>query len=76
MDLTYVDNVVDSLILAASAGDHVIGKKYNITNGEHVPFYNFAIRKLCEAANIKFPTSHVPYNVVWYVAWTLETLYR
>jgi nucleoside-diphosphate-sugar epimerase len=39
IDLTYVDNVVEALVLAMRAPDHVIGRKYNITNGEPVQLY-------------------------------------
>ncbi|MFW5433421.1 NAD-dependent epimerase/dehydratase family protein [Paenibacillus apiarius] len=34
LDVTYVDNVVDALLLAATASPAALGGKYNITNGE------------------------------------------
>ncbi|MCM3292655.1 NAD-dependent epimerase/dehydratase family protein [Paenibacillus sp. MER 180] len=34
LDVTYVDNVVDALLLAAEADPASLGGKYNITNGE------------------------------------------
>ncbi|MBL7478864.1 NAD-dependent epimerase/dehydratase family protein [Legionella bononiensis] len=34
IDITYVDNVVDALILASHADPQFFGNKYNITNGE------------------------------------------
>lgn len=34
LDVTYVDNVVDALLLAAEADPAALGSKYNITNGE------------------------------------------
>lgn len=37
MDITYVDNVVDALMLAAEASDNAVGKKFNITNGDPWP---------------------------------------
>ncbi len=38
IDLTYVENVVDALLLCMESPEHTIGKKYNITNGENVVF--------------------------------------
>lgn len=38
VDLTYVDNVVHALLLAAHA-DAAVGKTYFITNGEHCPLW-------------------------------------
>jgi nucleoside-diphosphate-sugar epimerase len=38
VDITYVDNVVESLLLAAHANACYIGQKYNITNDEPKPF--------------------------------------
>ncbi len=34
VDITYVENVVDALILCMTAPQNALGKKYNITNGE------------------------------------------
>ncbi len=34
MDITYVENVVDALLLAAAAPTSALGKKFNVTNGE------------------------------------------
>ncbi|WP_010277450.1 NAD-dependent epimerase/dehydratase family protein [Paenibacillus senegalensis] len=38
IDATYVDNVVDALVLAMKAPAELNGRKYNITNGEPLPF--------------------------------------
>jgi nucleoside-diphosphate-sugar epimerase len=34
VDLTYIDNVVDAVLLAMQAGPEALGKVFNITNGE------------------------------------------
>jgi nucleoside-diphosphate-sugar epimerase len=34
MDITFVENVVDALLLAANAPTSALGKKFNVTNGE------------------------------------------
>ena len=38
VDLTYVENVVDALLLASSASN-AVGKTCTITNGEHAPLW-------------------------------------
>ena len=37
MDVTYVENVVDALLLAAEAPEAALGRKFNVTNGEPWP---------------------------------------
>ena len=40
VDLTYIDNVVQALLLALDADDAAVGKTYTITNGEHVRLWD------------------------------------
>ena len=47
-DMTYVENVVDALLLCAASPTATLGKKYNITNGEPTPLWPL-IEKLCAA---------------------------
>lgn len=44
VDLTFVDNAADAAILALGAGSHVVGRKYNVTNGEPVPLWPLIAR--------------------------------
>ncbi len=37
IDITYIDNVVDAVMLGIGAPKHALGNKYNITNGEPKP---------------------------------------
>ncbi|WP_315971325.1 NAD-dependent epimerase/dehydratase family protein [Paenibacillus sp. N3.4] len=46
IDLTYIDNVVDALVLSQRAPDEVLGRTYHITNGEPMPFVQAAQRFL------------------------------
>lgn len=39
VDITYVENVVDALLLCMYSGEHTLGQKYNITNGMIVDLY-------------------------------------
>jgi nucleoside-diphosphate-sugar epimerase len=40
IDLTYVENVVDALLLCLSSEESTLGAKYNITNGVRVNLYD------------------------------------
>ena len=59
-DLTYVENVVDALLLCADAPVTLLGYKYNITNGEPLLLWEL-IRKLCEALGYEFPRRSLTY---------------
>ena len=74
-DLTYVENVVDALLLCAGSPAETLGKKYNITNGE--PFHLWhMIERVCGSLNLKFPTRKIPYNLAHNLAAMLEAVYR
>ena len=75
VDLSYVENVVDALLLCAEAPRPALGQKYNITNGEPVYLWTM-VEKLCRRLNLKYPTRRLPYPVVDAVAGLLEGVYR
>jgi len=74
VDLTYIDNVVDALILCMESGDHTLGKKYNISSGQPVRLWDM-IRFLCEELGYPFPTKQLPYNKAMRLAGILEWVY-
>lgn len=74
-DLTYVENVVDALILCAQSNVSTLGKKYNVTNGEPRPLWGM-IKRLCNALDLPFPTRPIPHGVVDKVAGMMEFAYR
>ncbi|MBI5842692.1 MAG: NAD-dependent epimerase/dehydratase family protein [Chloroflexi bacterium] len=74
-DLTYVENVVDALLLCAESPANTLGKKYNITNGEPVVLWDM-IKKVAGALNLPFPQKHIPYKVADTAAVILELIYR
>ncbi|RLT42089.1 MAG: NAD-dependent epimerase/dehydratase family protein [Chloroflexi bacterium] len=74
-DMTYVENVVDALLLCAASPTATLGKKYNITNGEPTPLWPL-IEKLCAALGYEYPRRHVPYRVADGAAALLEVVYR
>lgn len=40
VDITYIENVVDALLLCINSPEHTVGQKYNITNGVRVNLYD------------------------------------
>ena len=75
IDMTYVENVVDGLLLCASSPPETLGKKYNITNGEPTALWPL-IAKLCVALGYPYPKRQIPYPVADGVAALLEIVYR
>ncbi len=74
IDVTCVENVVDSLILAAGADAQYCGRKYNITNGEPRTLM-MVIASLYKALNKPLATRFVSYAIAKKVAGCLELLY-
>ena len=74
-DLSYVENVVDALLLCTESPNETLGKKYNITNGEPIRMWSM-IEKLCERLDLKFPTQRLPYPFVDTVAGAMEFVYK
>ncbi len=75
IDITYVDNVVESLILAAQATNQCLGKKYNITNDEPQKLITI-ITELYDALQKPLKVKYIPYPLAKTVAHCLEVLYR
>ena len=70
-DMSYIENVVDALLLCADAPAHALGKKYNITNGEPIRLWAM-VEKLCQRLDLKYPTQRLPYPLVDKIAGALE----
>ncbi len=74
IDVTYVDNVVESLILASQAEEHCFGKKYNITNDEPktlVEIINLLFAALDRPIQLKF----IPFSLGKTIGQCLEYFY-
>ena len=73
VEITYVGNVVDALILSMNAPYASLGNKYNITNGEPM-----LLRELLEMVfhelGIPFSPIHIPYNLAFGAAIIMEAL--
>lgn len=74
-DLTYIDNVVDALLLCQHSDGATLGRKYNITNGEPIQIWAM-INHLCQRLGYPPPTGQVPKWVAYAAATTLEAGYK
>lgn len=75
IDVTYVDNVVESLILASRAGVHCHGKKYNITNDDPQTLVSI-VHLLFESLERKVQLKFIPFALAKKIGQCLELLYR
>ena len=75
VDLTYIDNVVDALLLCAGSPANTLGKKYNISNGEPVKIWKL-VERICAELNIQAPQRRISYQTANAAASALEFIYR
>ncbi len=75
IDITFVDNVVESLLLAAQAPNMFNGKKYNITNNEPKSLI-IILKLLFEALNKDLKVKNIPYSIAKRVAHFLEIIHH
>lgn len=71
VDLTYVDNVVDAMLLAWQAPQKALGAAYNITNGEPV-LLGDVLRQLFAILDIPLRTRSIPAPVAYGLAALME----
>ena len=74
MDLTYIDNVVDAILLAIFADKKYSGQKYNITNDEHI-YLHKTIKKIITELNYEYKTKKIPYNLLKFISILTDKLY-
>ncbi|MGL6028979.1 MAG: NAD-dependent epimerase/dehydratase family protein [Legionella sp.] len=75
IDVTFVENVVESLILAAQVDNRYSGRKYNITNDEPTDLITI-ISSLFHALNKPLQIKYIPYATARYCAQLYELIYR
>ena len=73
-DFSFVENVVDALLLCTEAPVHALWKKYNISNGEPIELWGL-VDKTAEALGYPLPRKHIPYVVADGLARLLEILF-
>lgn len=74
VDLTYIENVVDALLLCADSPANTLGKKYNISNGEPVKIWHL-IEHICNELNLPHPKRKISYRTANAIASMLELIY-
>ena len=74
IDLTYIENVVDALLLCAESPVNTLGKKYNITNGESVLLWEL-VEHICRELELPLPQRKVSYRSADMAARVLELIY-
>ncbi len=78
VDITYIDDAVESHLLAASRLDGALGvggRAYFISQGEPLPIWD-VINGILAAAGLPPVTKRVPLAVARAVAWAMEGAYR
>ena len=74
VDLTYIQNVVDALVLCAESPANTLGKKYNISNGEPVKIWKL-VERICDELNLPHPKRKVSHRTASAAASVLEFIY-
>lgn len=75
IDITYVDNVVEALLLCMYSPAHTLGKKYNITNGEPMLLHDM-LEKLFNTLQINWKKRKMNYHVIFTLASLMEVIYK
>jgi nucleoside-diphosphate-sugar epimerase len=74
VDLTYIENVVDALLLCAESPANTLGKKYNISNDEPVKIWKL-VERICTELNLQPPKRKISYSTANAAATVLEFIY-
>jgi len=74
IDLTFIENVVDALVLCAESSSNTLGKKYNISNDEPVKIWQL-IDRICTELDMPHPKRKVPRRLVHAAGGLLEFLF-
>jgi len=75
LDLTYVDNVVDAMLLGWEAPQQALGQAYNITNGEPAILRD-VLKELFAMMDIPLRTREIPYSAAYGAAALMEWSHR
>lgn len=75
IDLTYVDNVVEALVLSLTAPRTAIGHKYNITNGEPVRLYE-TLGQILTRLGFSYRKKYISFNKAYWIAAAMEMACR
>jgi nucleoside-diphosphate-sugar epimerase len=73
-DVTYVENVVDAIILSMNADKRCLGEKYNITNGEPMKLLEI-LEMLFDELSCTMNKISVPYWLMFNISGLLEVIH-
>jgi nucleoside-diphosphate-sugar epimerase len=73
IDITYIDNVVDALLLCQNAPDHLLGRVFNITNGEPIYIADL-LEMLFSKLNYSCKLKPISYNTAYGIASLMELI--
>lgn len=71
LDVTYVENVADAVLLSLKASEQCLGEVFNITNGESVEFSKL-LEALFTALDKPFRPFSLPFPLAYSLAWLSE----
>jgi nucleoside-diphosphate-sugar epimerase len=71
VDLTYVDNVVEALVLAMRAPEEFVGRKYNITNGEPIRLYDM-LERIFTDLGFAYRKKQISFEKAYFIAGAME----
>lgn len=74
-DFTYIDNVVDAIILCLTSKKETLGNFYNITNDEPKELEEI-FRKFLKSHNQEINFINIPYQVLCFLAYLLKAIYK
>jgi nucleoside-diphosphate-sugar epimerase len=74
VDLTYIQNVVDALLLCAESPANTLGKTYNISNGEPVKIWEL-VERICDELNLPRPQQKISQRTAHAAASVIEFFY-
>ena len=74
VDVIYIDNMVDAVVLAMEAKPGLSGEKFNLTNGEPIMFREL-VRKLFESMQQDIRFINLPVAPLYAIATFLEWMY-
>lgn len=75
LDMTYIDNVIDGLLLCQTAPNQQLGNYFNITNGEPTELL-ILLEKLSQKLNISLKFKPLPYAIAYTLATGMEWFYQ
>lgn len=75
VDITYVENVVDALLLCMESPEHTLGKHYNITNGEPLHLRTI-LQSLFDELGVDWKKRRLNYTFASHLAGQLESFHK